>query len=69
MDRKTIEDRLAMSIATVCLAATSGQPGDVRLAKECLLDVVEDLTKEAVTDHRFLETFGEENPSLSLTKR
>lgn len=65
MDRKTIDDRLSMALATMCMAVTSREAGTLRLAKENVLDIVEDLTKEAVTDFKFTETFGSDNPTIN----
>jgi hypothetical protein len=58
MDRKTIEERLTLPVLNVCLAVAGKKEGDIRAAKVSLFDVVEDLTKEAVTDHEFHDAFG-----------
>jgi len=69
MDRNTIDERLSMALATMCVAVSSKQPGDLRLAKANVLDVVEDLTREAVTDFKFHQTFGSDDPMLKIANR
>lgn len=58
MDRKTIEERMTLPILSICLAVAGSTPGAIDEAKRRLLDIVEDLTKEAVTDAEFEEIFG-----------